>query len=82
MQELKKNVVEINTTAHENKMDIELIKHDIKNIRKETTTHNKQTEKDFALIHKKIDKLDNRLWWLTGIIIAATMGPLIAGMIT
>jgi predicted oxidoreductase len=82
MQELKKNVVEINTTAHENKMDIELIKHDIKNIRKETTTHNKQTEKDFALIHKKIDKLDNRLWWLAGIIIAATMGPLIAGMIT
>ena len=82
MQELKKNVVEINTTAHENKMDIELIKHDIKNIRKETTTHNKQTEKDFALIHKKIDKLDNRLWWLAGIIIAATMGPLIAGIIT
>lgn len=82
MQELKKNVVESNATAHENKMDIELIKHDIKNIRKETNTHNRQTEKDFALIHKKIDKLDNRLWWIAGIIIAATMGPLIAGIIT
>ena len=33
MQELKKNVVEINNTAHENKVDIELIKHDIKSIR-------------------------------------------------
>ena len=80
MQELKKNVVEINTTAHENKMDIELIKHDIKNIRKETTTHNKQTEKDFALIHKKIDKIDTRLWAVAALIIATTFGKLIADL--
>ena len=62
--------------------EIALIKHDIKSIRDETNIHNKQTEKDFASIHKKIDKIDNRLWWLAGIIIAATVGPLIAGLFT
>lgn len=62
--------------------EIALIKHDIKSIRDETNIHNKQTEKDFASIHKKIDKIDNRLWWLAGIIIMATVGPLIAGLFT
>jgi len=80
MQELKKNVVEMNDTANKNKMDIELIKHDIKSIRNETTTHNRQTEKDFALIHKKIDKIDNRLWAVAALIIATTFGKLLADL--
>ena len=80
MQELKKNVVEINNTAHENKVDIELIKHDIKSIRTETNIHNKQTEKDFASIHKKIDKIDTRLWAVAALIIATTFGKLIADL--
>ena len=52
MQDLKKKVVEMNDVANQNKVDIELIKHDIKSIRTETNIHNKQTEKDFASIHK------------------------------
>ena len=80
MQELKKNVVEINNTAHENKVDIELIKHDIKSIRTETNIHNKQTEKDFASIHRKIDKIDTRLWAVAALIIATTFGKLIADL--
>ena len=80
MQELKKNVVEINNTAHENKVDIELIKHDIKSIRTETNIHNKQTEKDFASIHKKIDKIDTRLWAVAALIIATTFGKLLADL--
>ena len=80
MQDLKKNVVEINNTAHENKVDIELIKHDIKSIRTETNIHNKQTEKDFASIHKKIDKIDTRLWAVAALIIATTFGKLIADL--
>ena len=80
MQELKKNVVEMNDTAHQNKIDIALIKHDIKSIRNETTTHNKQTEKDFALIHKKIDKIDTRLWAVAALIIATTFGKLLADL--
>ena len=80
MQELKKNVVEMNDTANKNKVDIELIKHDIKSIRTETNIHNKQTEKDFALIHKKIDKIDTRLWAVAALIIATTFGKLIADL--
>ena len=80
MQELKKNVVEMSDVTNQNKMDIALIKHDINNIRKETTTHNRQTEKDFALIHKKIDKIDNRLWAVAALIIATTFGKLLADL--
>ena len=80
MQELKKNVVEMSDVAHQNKVDIELIKHDIKSIRTETNIHNKQTEKDFASIHKKIDKIDTRLWAVAALIIATTFGKLIADL--
>ena len=80
MQDLKKNVVEMSDVAHQNKVDIELIKHDIKSIRTETNIHNKQTEKDFASIHKKIDKIDTRLWAVAALIIATTFGKLIADL--
>ena len=80
MQELKKNVVKMNDVANQNKVDIELIKHDIKSIRTETNIHNKQTEKDFASIHKKIDKIDTRLWAVAALIIATTFGKLIADL--
>ena len=80
MQELKKNVVEMNDATNQNKIDIALIKNDIKSIRNETTTHNRQTEKDFALIHKKIDKIDNRLWAVAALIIATTFGKLLADL--
>ncbi len=60
--------------------EIALIKHDIKSIRDETNIHNRQTEKDFASIHKKIDKIDNRLWAVAALIIATTFGKLLADM--
>lgn len=60
--------------------EIALIKHDIKSIRDETNIHNKQTEKDFASIHKKIDKIDNRLWAVAALIIATTFGKLLADL--
>ena len=66
--------------ATENKIAIEGIKHDIKSIRDETNIHNKQTEKEFASIHKKIDKIDNRLWAVAALIIATTFGKLLADM--
>jgi len=59
---------------------IELIKHDMKSIKRETATHNKQSEKDFALIHKKIDKIDTRLWAVAALIIATTFGKLLADL--
>ena len=61
------------------KTEIALIKQDINTIKDNHLAH---IEKDMNRIHQKVDKIDNRLWWLAGIIIAATVGPLIAGMFT
>ena len=59
--------------------EIALIKKDISTIKDNHLSH---IEKDMNRIHTKVDKIDNRLWWLAGIIIAATVGPLIAGLFT
>lgn len=59
--------------------EIALIKQDINTIKDNHLAH---IEKDMNKIHSKVDKIDNRLWWLAGIIIAATVGPLIAGLFT
>ena len=80
MQDTKAKVIQMNDVANQNKVDIELIKHDIKSIRNETNIHNRQTEKDFASIHKKIDKIDTRLWAVAGLIIATTVGKLLADL--
>ena len=61
------------------KTEIALIKQDINTIKDNHLAH---IEKDMNRIHTKVDKIDNRLWWIAGIIIAATVGPLIAGMFT
>ena len=61
-----------------NKIDIEVIKVDIRSIRTETTTHNRQTEKEFSMLHKKMDRIDMRLWSVAGLIIATTVGKMIA----
>ena len=61
-----------------NRIDIEVIKVDIKSIRTETNTHNRQTEKEFAMLHKKIDKIDTRIYAIAGLIIATTVGKMIA----
>ena len=61
------------------KTEIALIKQDINTIKDNHLAH---IEKDMNRIHNKVDKIDSRLWWIAGIIIAATVGPLIAGMFT
>ena len=61
------------------KTEIALIKQDINTIKDNHLAH---IEKDMNRIHNKVDKIDNRLWWIAGIIIAATVGPLIAGLFT
>lgn len=58
--------------------EIAIIKKDIEIIRDNHLAH---IEKDMNKMANKIDKIDNRLWWLAGIIIVATVGPLIGNMI-
>ena len=65
------------TKRNSTETEIALIKKDIETIKDNHLAH---LEKDVNLIHKKVDKIDNRLWWLAGIIIVATLGPLIGSM--
>ena len=61
-----------------NKMDIALIKKDIEHIKENTDLHNGKTEKEFASINKKIDRIDTRLWAVAGLIIATTFGKMLS----
>ena len=76
---MEKTAKVIKMKDDEVKTEIALIKKDINTIKDNHLAH---IEKDMNRIHTKVDKIDNRLWWLAGIIIAATVGPLIAGMFT
>lgn len=71
----------------QNKTDIEIIRHDIDTIK---TNHLHHIEKDMKEVkddlkeHKKevntkIDKMDNRLWWILGILVASILIPFIKG---
>jgi septal ring factor EnvC (AmiA/AmiB activator) len=76
---MEKTAKVIEMKQDEVKTEIALIKQDINTIKDNHLAH---IEKDMNRIHQKVDKIDNRLWWLAGIIIAATVGPLLAGLFT
>ena len=76
---MEKTAKVIEMKQDEVKTEIALIKKDISTIKDNHLAH---IEKDMNRIHNKVDKIDSRLWWIAGIIIAATVGPLIAGMFT
>ena len=57
--------------------EIALIKRDISTIKDNHLAH---IEKDMNKISGKVDKIDNRMWWLAGVIIISTLGPLIGQM--
>lgn len=83
MQDSKKKVVNMRMDEiTQNKVDIEVIKYDVSSLKESTREHNAKTEKDFELIHKKIDRIDSRLFWVLGVIIVATLGPLIGSLFT
>lgn len=76
---IKPKKTEFNESADVHSIEIALIKKDISTIKDNHLAH---IEKDMNLIHNKVDKLDNRLWWVLGILIASTVGTVLAGMFT
>ena len=54
--------------------EIALIKRDIEVIRDNHLHHLKE---DVERVERKVDRIDTRLWMIAGIVIAATVGPLI-----
>lgn len=58
--------------------EIELIKKDIETIRDNHLVH---LAEDIDRVEKKVDKIDARIWWVLGILVASTIGTLLANMI-
>ena len=61
-----------------NETEIALIKRDIETIRDNHLHHMKE---DIDRVEKKVDKIDNRIWWVLGILVASTVGTLLANML-
>ena len=70
--EKRSRVQSIRTESTET--EIALIKRDIEVIRDNHLHHLKE---DVERVERKVDRIDTRLWMIAGIIIAATVGPLI-----
>lgn len=66
--------------VNKNKIDIEIIKNDVKNLKEATQYHNAKTDDEFKTLHRKIDRIDNRLWAIAGLVIATTVGKWIADL--
>lgn len=69
---MKQNIKSIETEVEVIKKDIEVIK----------TNHLAHIEKDVNNINKKVDKLDARMWWVLGLLVAGTVGPMLAKLFT
>ena len=54
----------------QNSKDIVDIKHDIKVIKDNHLSH---LESDMAKQSKAIEKIDNRIWWILGLLVASTV---------
>jgi len=58
--------------------DLDIIKNNhLKHIEDDMDSINKKVDKLDEKIDKKIDKMDGRLWWIIGILIGATLIPMI-----
>ena len=65
-------------TMKETDTEIALLKRDIQTIRNNHLKHMKQ---DIDRIERKVDKIDNRIWWVLGVLISTQVASMIANMI-
>ena len=65
-------------TMKETDTEIALLKRDIQTIRDNHLKHMKQ---DIDRIEKKVDKIDNRIWWVLGVLISTQVASMIANML-
>ena len=58
--------------------EIALLKRDVENIRDNHLAHMKD---DIDRIERKVDKIDNRIWWVLGVLISTQVASMIANML-
>lgn len=57
--------------------EIALLKKDIETIRDNHLHHLKE---DVDRVEKKVDKIDARIWWILGLLVASVLGPMLANL--
>jgi hypothetical protein len=57
--------------SQDNRERIIKIESDIETIKNNHLAH---IEKDMASLKKTVDKVDNRIWWIAGLIVAGALG--------
>ena len=58
--------------------EIALLKRDVETIR---DNHLKHMKDDIDRIERKVDKIDNRLYWVLGVLISTQVASMIANML-
>ena len=58
--------------------EIALLKRDVETIRDNHLAHMKD---DIDRIERKVDKIDNRIWWILGVLISTQLESMIANML-
>tara|TARA_R100000734_G_C3200992_1_gene19837 strand:- start:207 stop:440 length:234 start_codon:yes stop_codon:yes gene_type:complete len=71
-------VANMTKTSKDADTEIALLKRDIQHIRDNHLAHMKQ---DIDRIERKVDKIDNRIWWVLGVLISTQVASMIANML-
>ena len=66
---------DLENQTRENAVEIKLIKQSIKTIE---TNHLAHLEADVREVHKKIDKVDNRMWMIAGLVVTSVIASFLS----
>ena len=66
------------TMKYDTDTEIALLKKDVLEIKDNHLAHMKD---DIDRIERKVDKIDNRIWWVLGILVSTQVASMIANMI-
>ena len=68
----------VKAMSYDNDTEIALLKKDVKEIKDNHLSHMKD---DIDRIERKVDKIDNRIWWVLGVLISTQVAGMIANML-
>ena len=78
MIKTKRDIKEKQTMKYDSNTEIALLKKDIAEIRDNHLEHMKD---DIDRIERKVDRIDNRIWWVLGILVSTQVASMIANML-
>ena len=78
MIKTKRDIKETKTMQYDNDTEIALLKKDVAEIKDNHLAHMKD---DIDRIERKVDRIDNRLYWVLGILVSTQIASMIANML-